>query len=226
MERAYEGGELGLFREAKRWKAYWSAFLAPWLRGDVLEIGAGIGTNTAQLFQAGHRWTCVEPDPGFCEVLRGLGLPIDVICGTSADLGDTRYDTALYLDALEHIEDDAGELRRVAARLRPGGHLVVLAPAHQRLFSPFDRHVGHYRRYDAAMLRAIAPPGVDEVRVAYLDSAGLLASAANRLILAQSLPTPRQIATWDRWLVPVSTGLDPWLGHRVGKTVIAVWRAR
>ena len=44
-----------------------------------------------------------------------------------------------YIDVVEHIKDDRGEMRRAAEWLRPGGHLVVVCPAHQLLFSAFDR---------------------------------------------------------------------------------------
>jgi len=63
--------------------------------------------------------------------------------------------------------------------------------------------------------------GVELVR---LDSAGTLASLANRLALHQSMPTLRQIAVWDRVLVPVSRVLDPLLAYSIGKVVLAVWR--
>jgi hypothetical protein len=56
-----------------------------------------------------------------------------------------------------------------------------------------------------------------------LDSAGLLASLANRLLLRSAMPSPEQIAFWDRVLVPISRVLDTLFGRRLGKTVVAVW---
>ena len=58
----------------------------------------------------------------------------------------------------------------------------------------------------------------------YLDSIGMLASSANVLLLKQSLPTLRQIQFWDRYIIPVSKVVDPLLGHRVGKSVVGIWR--
>jgi hypothetical protein len=58
-----------------------------------------------------------------------------------------------------------------------------------------------------------------------LDCAGFFASLANRLLLSKALPSPRQIAVWDRFLVPLSRRFDVLLGHRFGKTVVAIWRA-
>ena len=125
---------------------------------------------------------------------------------------------------LEHIEDDAAELARAAEWLRPGGHVVVLSPAHQWLFTPFDKAIGHFRRYTKKSLKAVAPPGAELARLAYLDSVGLLASIGNRVILRRAVPSAGQIAAWDKLMVPLSRALDPVLAHTVGKSVLGVWR--
>ena len=52
----------------------------------------------------------------------------------------------------------------------------------------------------------------------------MLASFANRALLRAEYPTPSQIRFWDSTLVRTSRVLDPILGYRVGKSVIAVWR--
>ena len=93
----------------------------------------------------GHPWSrtqspsSAQSDPrcpslavsGTCAVLNRVRAP-----------ADERFDTILYIDVLEHIDDDLGELARSATHLRPGGHLIVLAPAHQALYSPFDKAIG------------------------------------------------------------------------------------
>ncbi len=57
----------------------------------------------------------------------------------------------------------------------------------------------------------------------YLDSAGLMASAANRFLLRRSMPSEAQVLTWDRLLVPVSRIVDPLFGYSFGRSVIMVW---
>lgn len=61
-------------------------------------------------------------------------------------------------------------------------------------------------------------------QLVYMDAAGMLASAANRLLLRSAMPTERQILTWDRLLVPVSRRIDPVFAGRVGKSVLGIWR--
>jgi SAM-dependent methyltransferase len=230
-EQAYVGGELELFAQAARWKRYWISRLRRYLRGSVLEVGAGIGANTLLLRTGAEpRWVCLEPDPRLAAVLKEkvANSPqcrsCEVYTGTLSSLAPTEiFDSILYIDVLEHIEDDRGELKRAAQHLAPGSHLVVLCPAHAWLFSPFDRAIGHYRRYTARELAALTPSELRLVRSFYLDSVGLLASAANRFLLRQSLPTARQIHWWDNFMVPCSRMIDPITGYRAGKSVASVW---
>lgn len=231
---SYVGQELELFKDARNWKRYFAGQISPFIRGDVLEVGAGIGSSTCVLFNADcTSWTCLEPDASLGRELQTVASRLrnsadvapTVVLGTLSALGaEPLFDTMLYIDCLEHIEGDRNELAEAFTRLRPGGCLVVLSPAHQWLYTPFDRAIGHYRRYSAQSLRACSPRGATLDVVRYLDAAGMTASLANRLIMRASTPTPRQLAVWDRGLVPVSRVLDRMLGYRVGKSLLAVWR--
>lgn len=228
----YVGQELDLFAQATRWKKYWSDRLRPYLGAEVLEVGAGLGVNTPLLYSpAQSRWMCLEPDPDLAARLRQNCQAISdheritVQSGIVADLpAEALFDTVLYIDVLEHIEDDAGELARAAEHLRPGGRIIVLSPAHMFLYSPFDRSIGHFRRYSRKSLSAAGRPPLALERLFLLDSAGMLASLANRLLLRQSLPTAKQIAFWNTYLLPISVIVDPWLGDSVGKTIIGIWK--
>jgi SAM-dependent methyltransferase len=222
----YAGGELDLFEKAVRWKRYWRNRAEPFIAGDVLEVGAGIGANTRALADLAHRsWTCLEPDPALAARIPSMGPGYATRVGTTKEFFASEcFDTILYIDVLEHIEDDRGELARAAAHLKPGGHIIVLSPAHQFLYAPFDRAIGHFRRYSRSSLRAAAPVSLHETKLVYLDSVGLLASAANRLLLSQSMPTESQILAWDRFMVPISRLLDPVFMGRAGKSILGVWQ--
>jgi hypothetical protein len=92
------------------------------------------------------------------------------------------------------------------------------------LYSPFDRAIGHFRRYSKATLSAAGRAPLVRERLFMLDSAGMLASLANRLLLRQTLPTQKQIAFWNDRLIPISTMIDPWLGYAWGKTIVGIWK--
>jgi SAM-dependent methyltransferase len=63
-----------------------------------------------------------------------------------------RYDAIFLLDVIEHIDDDAAFLTAALRHLRSGGLAVVNVPANTKLFSNYDKAVGHLRRYTAARL--------------------------------------------------------------------------
>lgn len=221
----YQGGELQLFEHARSWKRYWSSCIRPLIAGDVLEVGAGLGVNTSLLMNPQVRsWRCLEPDRKLAAELARRYPDTQITVGTTADVVDAQFDAVLYIDVLEHIELDRQELERAAGLLRPGGRIVVLSPAHQFLFSPFDAAIGHCRRYNQRTLAAAAPPGCLQESIYYLDCGGMMTSLANRALLKQSMPTLAQIRVWDRFVVPLSRVIDPLLGYRVGKTIVAVWR--
>lgn len=240
----YIGEELDLFAHATTWKEYWASHVLPWLGDDVLEVGAGIGGTTRAICRRKHRrWVCLEPDAKLAAKLElardaeAFPTRCEVKVGTMASLPETeQFDSILYIDVLEHIEDDLGEMRLAAKHLRPGGTLIVLSPAHPWLYSEFDKAIGHYRRYTREMLAAAAPPhpegdakaeggaGLRIEKLTYLDAVGAIASAANRLMLRAPQPHLKQILLWDRRMVPVSKIVDPLLAGVCGRSVLGVWR--
>jgi hypothetical protein len=229
-EYVYQGSELQLFAGAANWKRYWSAHVRPHLGKRVLEVGAGIGANTPYLNRAATEWICLEPDGKMAESL-AVGIQAGTIpanrafAGTISDLPPTpNFDTILYIDVLEHIQDDVVELSLAAERLCLGGKIIMVGPAHSWLFSEFDKSVGHFRRYSKKSVKALNCSRLELTLVKQLDIVGILASMSNRLALRQSMPNASQIALWDRYMVPISRWLDPLFFHLFGKSIMAVWQ--
>lgn len=228
----YIGNELTLFEKAKNWKNYYGSFFMPYLKGDILEVGAGIGGTTLILCNGNQNsWTCLEPDDSLAieieTLIRKNKLPnyCKVIKGTLSTVSsDNKYDTIIYIDVIEHIEDDKSEVKLASQYLKEAGTLIVLVPAHQYLFNEFDTALGHFRRYNKKMLKEVVPEGLKEIEIFYLDSIGLLASLANKWFLKQSTPTEKQILFWDNFIITVSKLIDPIISYSLGKTVIGIWK--
>jgi SAM-dependent methyltransferase len=223
----YTGNELELFAHALQWKRYWSSLVRPYIKGDVLEVGSGLGANIPFLYRKNIRsWSALEPDRSLLESGREkvIELPVKFVHG---DLGvierAPRFDTILYIDVLEHIEQDRVELIEATARLRPGGHLIILVPAFMLLYSRYDTAIGHFRRYTRPSLRQVIPSVLREERLKYLDAFGLPLSLLNRILLDQTGPTIRQVLFWDRFIVPLSRIVDPAVGHSFGRSLLGVW---
>jgi SAM-dependent methyltransferase len=228
--RHYLGRELELFAAAHRWRAYWGSRVAPYLGSRVLEVGAGIGSTALALWRPGiEAWLAVEPDAAlaerFLERTAALRPRPRVHEGTLASLtGEGEFDTALYIDVLEHLADDADEVARAARLLRRGGHLVALSPGHPRLYSPFDKAIGHVRRYTRSGLAELIGRHCTVVEAIHLDSVGALLSLGNRLLLRAAEPTRGQLAFRNGLCVPLSRLLDPLVLRRFGRSVLVVGR--
>ena len=232
---SYIGSELELFSEARNWKAYYRQSIKKYLGAEVLEVGAGIGSTTEFLCRGNHqRWLCLEPDPQLAKTLNSYiasgSLPncCELKVGTLLDLSPKeKFDNIIYIDVLEHIKDDKFEIKNVYSHLKEGGFLVVLAPAHQWLFTPFDEAIGHYRRYNKRRLKAIITSEKFKcISLRYLDCVGLIASLGNRLLLKSKMPNKQQILLWDKVMVPISKIVDPLIQYSVGKSILGIWQKR
>ncbi len=146
---------------------------APYVGPDAVEIGAGIGTYSARLLDAGvERLLALEPEAGCTRRLRErfgddprVTVSADLLPGSpelAARAG--RGDLVVCQNVLEHIADDYGAVADMARALRPGGHLSLLVPAHPRLYGPLDAAYGHHRRYTRERLRdVVRAAGLEEL---------------------------------------------------------------
>ena len=179
----YVGSELELFSAATNLKTCMASVLSRFIGGRGLEVGAGIGSNITYLHTALVReWTSLEPDGDFARRIEDrlavgeLPPSCRVIAGTIERINEAaQFEIILYIDVLEDIAEDAAELVRAGRHLAAEGNLIVLAPAHQFLFSPFDTAICHHRRCNPGSLRALTPPGCRFDICLMLDSGGFFA---------------------------------------------------
>jgi len=92
------------------------------------------------------------------------------------------FDVAGAFDVIEHIEDDRAVLRALREALVPGGGLLLTVPQHPFLWSEYDVHARHVRRYRAAELRAkLAETGFEIVKMTSFVTLLLPLMTASRL---------------------------------------------
>ena len=227
----YQGEELEYFEQAKVWKSYFSSKVKKYIQGDVLEVGAGIGTNTKYLLTGDTTsWTYLELDAGLASMARkntsSIGLQQKFIVGTIDNISNERYDTIIYIDVLEHISDSQQEVTKTTKLLSKGGHLIILVPAFQYLFSAYDTSVGHFRRYNKRQLRAEINDFLKEKELYFLDSCGWFASLMNKLMLDKPAISMSQLLFWDRILVSISKISDVVTLNAFGKSLVGVWEKK
>lgn len=204
----------------------------PYLRGRVLEVGAGAGTITRRLIERhpGLEVVALEPAENMFVGLDAFAALEPRATAHRATLreflreGETRFDAVLYVNVLEHIADDAEELRMAADALRPGGALLVFGPAHEMLYSELDHKAGHYRRYSTRGLRRLAETAGLEIRTSrYFDLLGALPYLAVYRWARRPAISGSTVWGYDRMIVPVSRMLERLVPHPpVGKNVLFV----
>lgn len=66
------------------------------------------------------------------------------------------FDLLFLFDVLEHIESESNFLQSLKFHLNDAGSLIINVPAHQYLYSDYDRAAGHIRRYSLDHLAMVA----------------------------------------------------------------------
>lgn len=93
----------------------------------------GTGGFSRFLLEAGiESLDCYEPSGMFNKLQERLAADSRVTCHNTffcVDGAVKKYDSIIYVNVLEHIEDDTGELQKVSQMLNAGGHVLIFVPA-------------------------------------------------------------------------------------------------
>jgi hypothetical protein len=131
----------------------------------------------------------------------------------------------IYLNVLEHIEDDLGELRAARTLLKPGGHLLIFVPAHAWLMSALDRQFGHHRRYSLRGLeRLCRAAGLDVVTHRHFDLMGILPWWLRYRLLGSMKMEPSAVRLYDRFMVPIARAAETRVRPPMGKNILMISR--
>lgn len=146
--------------------------IAPRPGARILEAGCGTGGNLAMLAAHG-RVDALEYDGEARSIAaaRGIGRIEPGMLPGRIGFGEDRYDLIALLDVLEHVDEDRASLAALAARLAPGGRILLTVPAVPWLWSDHDVIHHHKRRYTLDSLTAAArDAGLKVESVGYFNS--------------------------------------------------------
>lgn len=174
------GEETLKIMEKANWYNHWLfSLMAPYLTGDILEIGSGIGNFTDKLMKKGTVWAS-DINPDYLNKLRKkykntITVSYGDIEKGKFDFNNQKFDAIVCLNVLEHIKEDFRALKNMYKLLKPRGKLLLLVPAHMLLYSNFDKSLGHFRRYTTAGLyKNLARVGFKNLQVRYLNWFGAI----------------------------------------------------
>ena len=97
----------------------------------ALDVGCGAGLLAEPLTRLGAAVTALDASPELIVAARehaaAVGLEIDYHTGELAAL-EGRFDLVTCMEVIEHVADPAAFVRDLAARLAPGGLLIMSTP--------------------------------------------------------------------------------------------------
>jgi 2-polyprenyl-3-methyl-5-hydroxy-6-metoxy-1,4-benzoquinol methylase len=210
--------------------------IAPHLGHRILEVGAGIGTIARKMAERkpASEITAIEPAANLFERLQATVAHVHSVTPlqlTSQELVATRarqFDSIVYVNVLEHIFDDAAEMRTAYDLVGPGGTLAVFVPAMSRLYGSLDFKSGHFRRYDKTRLRnVISQAGFEGVELRYLEVAGVVPYWLMYRVLNRRSLSRMSSGVFDRAVVPTSKLIQRLVPNPpLGKNLLAIARRR
>lgn len=187
----------------------------PFIGQRVLEVGCGLGNLMVHLLDrelvmgievAANAVRDVKQR--FAKTPNITVRQIDIVKPDALALGKYKLDTAVSMNVLEHIEDDETALANIGKILVPGGHVILVLPAHTWLYGTMDVSIGHYRRYTREMLRErVENAGFQVVTDGYVNSLGALGWWFNGRVLHKQVPPKAQLNLFNI-VVPVQRFIE------------------
>ena len=139
----YQAKLFALTRAVERYSPHWSL---------LVDVGAGSGFFSRSIanFQIGQHVVCVDPNYETERI---------------EDSGNTRFvkaassesaDIYLFMDVLEHVENDQALLAQYLCAARPGAKVFITVPAFMSMWSAHDDYLEHFRRYRLPHIAQVA----------------------------------------------------------------------
>lgn len=220
----YPGKELEIFDKATFWRKYVHILVKNYIRENLLEVGAGIGSFTYNYKNNFSKITLTELDKNNILILkkRFKKSKIKVYFKYTKEI-KKKFNTVLYMNVLEHIKNDKQEIKTALSKLNKNGYLIILVPAHNELYTKFDREIGHYRRYKINFFKKLDIKKNKIVKLQYLDSLGYFLYFLNKIFFKKEVyPSSFKIFIWDKIFTPISFIVDKFLDFRFGKNILCI----
>jgi hypothetical protein len=221
----YPGIELENFDKAVIWRKYIYLLIKKYISNNTLEVGAGIGSFTKNYQKKIKSITLSETDKSNFNLLLEKFKNknnIKIINSFTKQINEN-FNTILYLNVLEHIEKDTEEINQALKKLKTNGYLIILVPAHNELYSKFDKAIGHIKRYKTDFFKSLKLNNAEVVELYYLDCLGYFLYYLNKMFFKEeTYPTKLKIFIWDKLFTPFSVILDKFSNYKFGKNVLCV----
>lgn len=230
----YAGKDLEAMSFAVNYHRWIFEEISPFLGRDIVEVGAGIGSFSEMLLESDpDTLTLVEPSAMYEQLHatfadNGRRTRVGHFNAIFAEVADdivarNAPDSIIYINVLEHIEDDRHELALIHQALKSGGKCILFVPALQALYGNFDKKLGHFRRYGKGELeQKCAKAGFKILKSTYFDFAGVLPWFVKYRLLKSETIGGGAVEMYDRLVVPVFKRIEAIVRVPIGKNILLI----
>ncbi len=207
--------------------------IKPYLGGNILELGSGIGTYSEKVVKDFDKSIVVvsDVDQEYIKILENKFQSNKKVFVKNIDLSKQEYfndinckiNSVFALNVLEHIEDDVKALKVIYNLLETGGKLVILVPAHTFLFNCIDQAIGHYRRYSKeVVMNKVKQTKFKIVKMFYFNFAAMLGWYVNGNVLKKPVLNEGAVGLFNK-IVPILKIVEKYILFRhIGVSLIVV----
>jgi SAM-dependent methyltransferase len=227
----YEGRDLEAMSFARNYHRWILEIFEPYLGTRLVEVGAGVGSFSELLMERPlESLSLVEPSSNMyrllikhIEAFQGE-IRIKSFNAVFRDVADSikteqRPDSIIYINVMEHIADDEGELRAIYETLGDGGRVFIFVPALRWLYSSFEPSASLHKTRVGGKCEAA---GFRVIKSNYFDMAGIFTWLVKYRLLKSENMEPGAVELYDRLIVPLSKLAENILPPPTGKNVILV----
>ena len=175
---------LDAIEQAPKFNRWMYDRVKPFLGKRVAELGCGRG-NMSNFFRRHDTVMLTDYRDDYLDPLRAKwgqkkNLSFAKLDMTQRDdyvvLTKFAPDSIVFLNVLEHIEEDRAVLKNLFDHVPTGCRIVILVPFGMKLYSDFDKELGHFRRYEKGELESkMKEAGFDVETQFYFNKAGKVA---------------------------------------------------
>jgi 2-polyprenyl-3-methyl-5-hydroxy-6-metoxy-1,4-benzoquinol methylase len=223
---------LGVIAKADHFNRWMFDQFKDQLKGEILEIGSGIGNISQLVIEKGHLITLSDYNEGYSDDLkRKFSLHKNVREIIRLDLVHwdfenkyfnykEKFDTIFLLNVIEHIKDDLLAVKNCRYLLKEKGLLILLAPAYSWLYSSFDQQLGHYRRYSLKSLKESLKKNQFEILSgSHFNFTGIVGWLLFGKLLNKKMLGSTEMSAFNK-IVPFAKIIDKLLLKKAGLSVI------
>ncbi len=224
--------ELSKAKHQNNFQTWLFSQIYPYLKGNILELGSGLGSVSSLLIKKYKRGTIYlsDSDEDYVNDLKikfnkFRNVKIAKINATKKNdfkVIPKKIDTIFAVNVLEHIKNDQLVINNVYDSLNDGGRFIVLVPAHPYLYNKIDKAVGHYRRYTKQRICKLAKKsGFNINKIFYFNAVSILGWFLSGKIFNQSSVNESNLSLLNK-LIPTIAKIEKIFNKKIGISIIAI----